>query len=387
MVANLHISLTTCTHESRLFKQTGSLLKAGVYDKVYVAGLADTGGDLETDEILPDGQILKRFVLKTRKWRIPKIGAIFKLTEWIFKLLFYYRGKKIKVVTVHSLGALFLGVLFKMFYGAKLVFDAHELETERNGLVGRKKKVAKFTEKRLIRYVNRLVVVSETIRQDYIQRYPKRLKTEPALVLNCPKYQEVPKHDLFREEFGLAPETKIFLYQGALFRGRGLELMLETFKDFDAKDRVIIFMGYGEMDEEVREYASKYDGILFKEAVSPDVLLKWTSSADAGISILVFKESTALSYYYSLPNKFFEYTMAGLLTISSNLPEYINVAKEHGCGKWIEENTTDALKEAVLATEKDLAGDYAEAVRSVAKRYNWEEQEKELLAVYRGLGK
>lgn len=385
MAANLHISLTTCTHESRLFKQTSSLLKAGVYDEVYISGLADTGGDLPLEEVLPDGQQLKRVVLKSRKLRIPVVGAIFKLTEWMWKLLFYYRGKGIKVVTVHSLGSLFLGVLFKWFYGAKLVFDAHELETERNGLVGRKKKVAKFTERLLIGKVHRLVVVSETIRQDYIQRYGNKLKEEPALVLNCPKYQEVPKHNLFREEFGIAPETKIFLYQGALFKGRGLELMLETFKDYNAQERVLIFMGYGELDEQVQEYASKYDSILFKAAVPPSELLQWTSSADVGISILVFKETTCLSYYYSLPNKFFEYTMAGLLTISSNLPEYVGIAKEYGVGAWIEENTPDALTKAVNETEMRLQSDNAETIRKIAKTYNWEEQEKELLKAYQDL--
>ncbi|WP_323592289.1 hypothetical protein, partial [Aliarcobacter butzleri] len=74
---------------------------------------------------------------------------------------------------------------------------------------------------------------------------------------------------------------------------------LETFKTIDNENAVIVFMGYGSLENLIRETSKEYKNIYFHQAVSPDVLLDYTSSADFGISTI---EDSCLSYRYCLPN-------------------------------------------------------------------------------------
>ena len=54
-----------------------------------------------------------------------------------------FRFTKVDVVNCHSLNCLFIGVILKIIRGVKLIYDTHELETERNGLTGIKKVFSK----------------------------------------------------------------------------------------------------------------------------------------------------------------------------------------------------------------------------------------------------
>jgi len=45
----------------------------------------------------------------------------------------------------------------------------------------------------------------------------------------------------------------IFLYQGGLNNGRGIEILLETFKNIENKNLVIVFMGYGTLEDEIKK--------------------------------------------------------------------------------------------------------------------------------------
>ena len=94
-----------------------------------------------------------------------------------------------------------------------------------------------------------------------------------------------------------------------------------------------------------------YKNIYFHKAVSPDVLLDYTSSADFGISTI---EDSCLSYRYCLPNKMFEYLMAGIPVIVSNLYEMKRLVESNMVGTVAKENTSDVLKEAIKEAEDML---------------------------------
>lgn len=76
-------------------------------------------------------------------------------------------------------------------------------------------------------------------------------------------------------------------------------------------------MGYGALQDEIINITKVYKNIFFQPAV-PHNIPDYTSSADVGISSLV-DLSSCLSYYYSLPNKIFEYLMAELPIIVPNV--------------------------------------------------------------------
>jgi glycosyltransferase involved in cell wall biosynthesis len=145
-----------------------------------------------------------------------------------------------------------------------------------------------------------------------------------------------------------------------------------------------VFMGYGELEELIKEYSKKYNNIYFHSAVSPDILLDYTSSADFGISMI---EDTCLSYRYCLPNKLFEYIMAEIPVIVSNLYEMNRLVEKYNIGVVAKENNVDGLKRAIeraLKLDKEVL---KENIKKVKKIFNWENQEKVLLNVYKELEK
>ena len=143
-------------------------------------------------------------------------------------------------------------------------------------------------------------------------------------------------------------------------------------------------MGYGPLEELVKNASQEYVNIYFHKAVSPEVLLEYTSSADFGI---LFYENSCLNHYYCSPNKMFEYLMAEIPVIVSNLFEMKRLVEDNHIGVVAEENDTKGLKkaieEAVLLDQNELQ----ENIQKVKEIYNWEEQEKVLLEVYKELGK
>ena len=158
---NLHISLTEFRNESRVLKETNSLIKYGIADTVYIASLY--ASNLEKEQRYSERLILNRFKLKTRNLSKYFFMQVFKYIEFVCKVTFFYQTRAIKMVNVHSIALLPLGVLLKYLYKAKLVYDAHELETETSGLSGARKKLAKFMEKDMIKKCDLIFVVSENI--------------------------------------------------------------------------------------------------------------------------------------------------------------------------------------------------------------------------------
>ena len=378
MVNNLHISLTNLKNESRILKETDTLTNKSIFKKIYIAGLHE--GDLKKVEFIDENREINRIFLKSRNLPKNLFFQLIKYMEYLTVILYKYRKKNIEVVNVHTLGLLPIGVLCKIFFRAKLIYDAHEYETQTQGLKGSRKKLASILERVLIPYCDKTIVVSESIADEYKKLYPKLER--PYVVLNTPVYKEIKKRDIFRETLEISQDKTIFLYQGGLSSGRGIEVLLEAFKTSNDKKSVIVFMGYGSLEKMILEHVESCENIYFHKAVTPDVLLDYTSSADFGISTI---EDSCLSYRYCLPNKMFEYIMANVPVIVSNLPEMKKIVEEHHIGVLAKENTSQGLKEAIENAIKLNKDEIKRNLQKVKEVYNWQEQEKVLIEVYNEL--
>ncbi|MCH9812847.1 MAG: glycosyltransferase [Epsilonproteobacteria bacterium] len=291
-------------------------------------------------------------------------------------------AKSFDCVHCNDLNTLPIGVFIKIFLNKniKIIYDAHEYETETNGLKGIQKGVIKVLERFLIPYANKVITVSDSIANAYVKLYniPK-----PILILNTPPYQEIEKKNLLRKNLNILEEQIIFLYQGGLSYGRGIETLLETFKQQQNKEsHVLVLMGYGALEEKIKEDAKKYKNIYFHPAVSPNVLIDYTASADFGVSTI---EDSCLSYRFCLPNKLFEYMMAEIPVIVSNLDEMKNFVHSHQVGIIAEENSTKGLHKAI---EKALMSDRNRLLKEIKKvkaTQNWQVQEERLLKLYKEL--
>jgi len=370
----ISIVLNNFKNDSRVLKENISLQKAG-YDVKVVALLED---GIDEFEVIQNVSV-HRVKLISKDWSKNKLIQLVKYLEFSYRVVKQY--KDADILHCNDLNSLPIGVLVKKFFNKdiKIVYDAHEYETEINGLTGIQKKLTKKLEKSLIKYADRVITVSNAIADEYVKLYniPK-----PTLVLNTPPFKKIQKRDIFRETLNISKDKTIFLYQGGLSSGRGIEILLDTFKSIDDEKSVIVFMGYGPLEDLIKASEKTYKNIYFHKAVTPDVLLDYTSSADFGISTI---EDSCLSYRYCLPNKIFEYLMVEIPVIVSNLYEMKRLVEQNNIGVVAQENSPNGLKEAILKAVQMDKEELQQNIQEVKEVYNWEEQEKILINLYKEL--
>lgn len=374
MARIVNVVLNSFENDSRVLKTSLTLKALG--HEVKVLALYQEGLALK-EEI--EGIQVERIKLASRPWPKNKLIQSIKYLEFLFRAV--KSAKAAEIAHCNDLNALPVGWLLKRLYGAKVVYDAHEHETETNGLKGIEKRLKQYLERALIPTADQVITVSPSIAKDYAQLYSL---PEPAVVLNCPDYdpaldQTKPQPDIFRQYFNLRPDQKIFLYQGALSTGRGLELLMDAFDSLESDAHVLVIMGYGTLESNIAARANQSQRIWFHPAVRPQVLLQYTQSADFGIS---FIEDRCKSYRYCLPNKLFEYLMAGLPVLVSNLPEMARVVREYNLGIVAHENSVAGVKAALSAS---LAQDHRVQAANAAlasKTFCWQEQAKILTSLY-----
>ena len=338
---------------------------------------------------LPETEILNdnlRVYRKTFYGKDDWTGVLRKLQQAIVYVQFFYvflrQAKNFDIVHCNDLETLPMGVVSRLVAKRiKIVYDAHEYETETQWLRNPLKKwFARRIEKWTIAYVDAMCVVSEGIRGEYRRIYG--LDTI-HLVLNAPNLVPVlESQDLFRRKFGISEDTPIFLYQGGLTRGRGVEIVLETFARPDMETYAVVFMGYGDLEARVRETAGRHPNIYVHDAVPAKEILKYTASADCGIC---FIEDTCLNYRFCSPNKLFEYIMACVPVLVSDLVELKRLVETTGVGVAANGNTANGLQAAIgeLLT-MDRVG-FHKALLETRARYNWEAQEQVLRKMYASL--
>ncbi len=355
-------------NDSRVLKEAVSL-----HDNDYeVKIIAHLDKDLNAQEDLFGISLVRVSYLDRKK--ADRLDKLFAYAQYFIQAVKLSRHSDI--LHCNDLNTLPIGVVVKVFFNkeVKIVYDAHEYEINDKPNQSRLSiKLHYLLEKLLIKYADGVITVSDAIADAYTKLYGIK---KPALVLNTPAYQEIEKKDIFRETFSIPKEKTVYLYQGGLSRGRGIETLLDTFVQVDEQN-VIVFMGYGPLAGMVQEYALKYVNIFYHEAVSPDILLDYTCSGDFGI---LFYENSCLNHDYCSPNKMFEYLMAEIPVIVSNLYEMKKIVNEYKIGIVAQDNSIQGLKQAI---EDSKALDQEEVQEKIKKIYNWEAQEKVLFHLYK----
>jgi glycosyltransferase involved in cell wall biosynthesis len=303
----------------------------------------------------------------------------------------------------HDLDTLAVGVWLARRHRARLVYDSHELFLDMidPASEGRalpmlsllKQRAARSAfarlERALIRRADRVITIGPAAGDILARRYgiPR-----PTLVLNCPPFRDLSaRSGYLRQRLGLAPEQSILLLQGGVLPGRGLLELVQSLPLLPAEYH-LVFLGFnlGTYQEPVRQEIRRLgleSRVHLLDALPPEQLLQATASADLGIILLAGHN---LNDRIAMPNKMFEYMMAGLPFVATDWPEMGRVMRETGAGLPIFPLTPEVVANGIRQAFADAPhwGAMREAGLAAARReYNWERQAEHLLEAYTEIGR
>jgi len=302
----------------------------------------------------------------------------------LFRRLFLSNSKIYLAEDVYTLAPV---VFFAKLKNAKILDNSRELYGFLAGLREKMKtqQVIAAIEKRFIKYVD-LVVTTGEMDSEFIEEY---YNLEKSLVLrNLPKYKKIENPVNLRKKLNLPEDSIILLYQGVVLEGRGIIKVIHQIGNF--KKLVLVVLGDGAFKEKF-EAESKARGVsnqvFFYGRVPHEELLDYTAGADFGLALI---ENISKSYYYALPNKLFEYIMAGVPVISSNLPQMKNIIDRYSTGVCVDPENDEELND-VFEQIQNGSLEIEEAKENCSKaalELNWEEEYKKLaVTLYKLLGK
>jgi glycosyltransferase involved in cell wall biosynthesis len=372
MSRHLHFYYSPMTPvESRCWRSGETALEAGLTKDVQYFG--HDGHNLPAQEDRGPHERIVRLGHSAdhrARRRLQRIGA---LPAW-WREAGAIAARREDLVIAHSLAALPPAVHIKARTGCALLYDAHELESEREGWPKAVRLAARAVESALIRRCDHTIVVSDSIRDWYERAYPGLKVTTVRNI--AAHYPTSAGESALRRDIAAKDTDLVTVYVGAFVHGRGLQVAIEAFKAIDVSRRLVL-IGYGPLEPELRARASGLSNVCVLPAKPQASLISYLSDADVG---LIVPDGTSLSYRFGLPNKLFEYAAAGLGVVTGEGPEMKRFVAESGLG-WTCSPTAAALVQRIGAlTRAQVSAKVSSSGYRVPK---WNDEAPRLLDAFR----
>lgn len=145
----------------------------------------------------------------------------------------------------------------------------------------------------------------------------------------------------------------LIMYHGVLMPGRGIETLIKLTEKNTHVAAIILGNGINEYVNSLRNLAKDMKverRVLFLPAVSLDELWKYVGAVDLSFMMI---EGKVRSYYFALPNKFFESIQALTPIIASDFPEMKRLIDQYEIGLTCNPADLDEINECVEKMRTD----------------------------------
>jgi glycosyltransferase involved in cell wall biosynthesis len=351
--------------------------------------------DVESEHSLPTEEyvcgIHVKHLIKPGWFIFPRFKAwvlVRALQKIVFSTLQLIRTPA-DIYHAHDLTALPACYMAAQVHRASLIFDAHELPMSAldGSIWYRFRKLFTYILTTILSQCAGVITVSPPIAQEIRSCYRA---LDVLLLRNVAAYQNIPKSDLLRQHLGLSPAVRIALYQGNLQTDRGLDRLIYA-ASFLEPDIVIVMMGKGSRTTQSQlEALIASEGVADRVKIIPAVpyadLLLWTASADVGL--IIYSPDLSLNVRMCLPNKLFEYLMAGLPVLASRLDAVVDVLNSYQVGQVVSSLSPGEVGAAINAMVADrvaLDRMHHNALKAVQRDLCWEEESQKLIQLYQDI--
>ncbi len=356
-----HISTVHPVFDTRIFhKECKSLVKAGYEVHLVIQHKKDEIVDGVHIHFLPKPKNRKERMLKLRKI------ALQKAIEINADLYHFHDPELIPV-----------GLQLKKL-GKKVIYDVHE-DVPRQTLT--KEYIHPFLRKFIANtfeiYENwaskkfdAIITATPHIRDRFIKINPNTLD-----INNYPKLDE-----LF-EPIDWEKRKNEICYIGGISRIRGI---VELVKSLEYTNTVLHLAGEFESEKLKNEVMSLkgWKKVKYYGFVDRQIIKKILGKVKIGVVTL----HPTINYLYSLPIKMFEYMSAGIPVLASNFPFWRDIIEKNNCGVLVNPLNPKEIADGInyLLNNDDLMKQMGlNGRKAVENKYNWENEEKKLVKLYK----
>lgn len=370
------VCILTTVHsvfDTRIFhKEAKTLVNAG-----YAVSLVAQHDKSET----ADG--IKIIALPEPKNRFERI---FFLTRKAYKIAL---KQKADIYHFHDPELLPWAIKLKKETRAKIIYDVHEdipkqisskfwiPKILRKPIIS----IFNFYEKRKAKVFNYIIVAAPDIEKNF-KKYG---------VNNIITITNYPIVDYFKQiannKQQITNNRKIkLIYVGGLTRIRGIKEIIESIGFIKERQIKLILIGKFDEDDFENEVKNvqKWKNVDFKGWLPQKEAYQEMQNSDIGIICLLPEPN----YIKAIPNKMFEYMAAGIPVIASNFPLWKKIIEGNKCGICVNPLNPKEIAKAVeyLIEHPEEARKMGKNGRkAVLEKYNWENESKKLLDIYRQL--
>ncbi len=305
------------------------------------------------------------------------------VTTWkIFKLAL---KQKASIYHFHDPELILVGLLLKFFTGAKVIYDVHEdvakqiLSKYWIPKISRKLVANIFDkyEKWAAKKMDYIITATPDIKNNFKQNKIIDIKNYPIIS----SFQKIKKENFHSKKY-----TEL-IYVGGLSKERGIKKIIQSLKyinpKYNLKLKIIGNFSNKKFEEEIKRMA-EWKKINFLGFLPQKQAYQYMCNADLGLVCI----QPLPRYVVSLPVKMFEYMMAGLPIIASNFPLWRKIIEENNCGICV-----NPLKLKEIAKTIEYLIEHPEETKkmkkngrkAILKKYNWENESKKLIKIYKNL--
>jgi asparagine synthase (glutamine-hydrolysing) len=201
------------------------------------------------------------------------------------------------------------------------------------------------------------------------------LKKRVCVVRSTPFFTEQP----FRATGGVIT----VLYHGEIFPTRMLHIAVRSLHLWRLEFRLVL-RGLADPAylEELRRIAAEtgvQDRLLIEPPVLFDQIVPAANRADIGYFV---HQDTGPQRRFALPNKFFEYVMAGLAVVVSDMPEMASLVRKHDLGVLVPECDEKSIASIINSLDRATIDRLKKNSLRAATELNWESEKTKMLRLY-----
>jgi len=323
-------------------------------------------------------------------YEMNKVVRIVKILWGYLVVIRNLRKVSADVMSCHDIDSLFMAwaaYLFKVKRPA-FIYDSHEFEIGRNISRNRLQRWwVLHLERFLIKRCLFSIMVNDAI-ADEVQRI-HRLQTRPVVVRSTPSRWIIDEQKCFEKRKELlakmkSPQQTLLMYHGGVSRGRGIETLLEVVKRSENTCLLILGNGENKLMERLEQQSVSLgisDRVLFHPAVAMECLWQYVGAADIG---MVTIPAVTKSYYYMLPNKFFENIQAETPVICSDFPAISPIVKKYNIGLTCDPTDVETICACIskLQIDKELYMTLKNNMKKAKEDLCWEKEKQVLFNAF-----